>query len=104
MQHLMMLLALSNLRRLPQLFYRNFNRDLPTKGTINIFNAEDFYKYIEFSTIGLIIDDTGVLTKPSASAKVFLFGDIYLNETKKVDMITDSFKGVSMVKAILFII
>ena len=74
--------------------YRNFNRDLPTKGTINIFNAEDFYKYIEFSTVGLIIDDTGVLTKPSASAKVFLFGDIYLNETKKVDMITDSFKGV----------
>ncbi len=74
--------------------YRNFNRDVPAKSTINIFNAEDFYKYIEFSTTGLIVDETAVLNKPSASAKVTLFGDIYLDGSRNVTMITDAFKGV----------
>ncbi len=73
--------------------YRNFNRDLPARGTINIFNAEDFYKYIEFENVGLTTKADGTIEKPSDSAKVFLFGDIYLDETKKVDMIVDTFKG-----------
>ena len=46
----------------------------------------------------MIIDDTGVLTKPSTSAKVFLFGDIYLKEKKKQEEVYK--KNASFIKYI----
>lgn len=71
--------------------YRNFNRPIenpyPTQKTINIYNAEDFYKYVEFSNVGLAIDAEGTIKQASSSANVTLYGNIYLNPNRKVDMI-----------------
>lgn len=81
--------------------YRIFNRDYPTQKTINIYNAEDFYNYVEFTNKGLPTSaeeaENGTLKKASDSANVTLYGNIYLD--KPVDMIVTSnsngeFRGV----------
>ncbi|MCM1131732.1 MAG: hypothetical protein NC310_07325 [Roseburia sp.] len=77
--------------------YKNFNRTYPKKSEINIYNAEDFYKFIEFANNGLPTNEeeaaNGTKTKISASALVTLYGNIYLSTDQKVQMITDTFKG-----------
>lgn len=77
--------------------YRHFNKDrlvssqendgtYKSLGTINIYNAEDFYNYVEYSRNGFMEDE--VLKTVSNSVNVTLFGNIYLEVEKPIQKIT----------------
>ncbi|MCM1131425.1 MAG: InlB B-repeat-containing protein, partial [Anaeroplasma bactoclasticum] len=63
----------------------HFNLTSINKKLINIYNASDFYYYVEASNQGLISTTTDL--------KVMLYSDIILNSDREISMITTDFKG-----------
>lgn len=65
----------------------HFNTATIDKLNVNIYNASDFYHYVEAS-------NNSSITSNSADLRVTLHSDIFLSENQNVDMISADFKGI----------